>query len=294
MAWLVGDNGLIVHYSAQEPSGCWATPTPLPVYTGSPPSSGAVDRQVAHCMDDAYVRVDTQTLLVDEAFVRSGAREGGQIPYQAGFLFRDVRIPQGAQITSARLQLEPWGWQSGAPIEVDIRAELRPQAADFSPANEWLTLRPRTVSQVSWVLNSTATGTTNSPDILAVVEEVVGQAGWRAGNNLAVYLDATDQGAHYVDWKAYDTNPLLAAHLVVRYQTGAVSTATPTATSTTTFTPTRPVTYTATPTRTTTFTPTRPGTFIATPTRTPPQTPTASPTRPPGARRIYLPVMLHQ
>ena len=116
VAWLVGDNGLIVHYSALEPPGCWATPTPLPVYTGSPPSSGAVDRQVAHCMDDAYVRVDTQTLLVDEAFVRSGAREGGQIPYQAGFLFRDVRIPQGAQITSARLQLEPWGWQSGAPI----------------------------------------------------------------------------------------------------------------------------------------------------------------------------------
>ncbi len=272
MAWLVGDNGLIVHYSAQQPSGCWATPTPLPVYTGSPPSSGAVDRQVAHCMDDAYVRVDTQTLLVDEAFVRSGAREGGQIPYQAGFLFRDVRIPQGAQITSARLQLEPWGWQSGAPIEVDIRAELRPQAADFSPANEWLTLRPRTVSQVSWVLNSTATGTTDSPDISAVVEEVVGQAGWRAGNNLAVYLDATDQGAHYVDWKAYDTNPSLAAHLILTYQGGIEPTVTPSPTFTPT--PTQTPTATRTPTRTPTLTATP--TASATPYRTATSTPTPS------------------
>ena len=154
---------------------------------------------------------------------------------------------------------------------MDIRAELRPQAADFSPANEWLTLRPRTVSQVSWVLNSTATGTTDSPDISTVVEDVVGQAGWRAGNNLAVFLDASTQGTHYVDWKAYDTNPSLAAHLILTYQGGIEPTVTPSPTLTPT--PTQTPTATRTPTRTPTLTATTTATPIATGTPTVTSTP---------------------
>jgi hypothetical protein len=75
--------------SAEPPDSCWATPAHHPTIAGTPPANGTIDRRVAHCLDDAYVRVDTQTLPVDEALVCAGAREGGQVPYQAGLLFRD-------------------------------------------------------------------------------------------------------------------------------------------------------------------------------------------------------------
>jgi photosystem II stability/assembly factor-like uncharacterized protein len=272
IAWLVGDNALIVHYSAQEPPGCWATPTPLPPYAGTPPPSGSVQRQVTHCMDDAYVRIDTETLLYDSDVVNSGAREDGQVLYSAGFLFRDVRIPQGAQINSATLRLEPWGWQSGVPIEVDIRADLGSQAVDFNPANLWLHLRPRTAAQVTWVLDTTATSTTDSPDISHVIEEAVGQADWRAGDNLAVYLDAAANSRHYISWRAWDSFPGDAARLLVTYQMPPTPVPTPT--------------WTATPKPTATVTPT------ATSTLTP--TATSTPTATPAMHYRYLPLILRR
>jgi hypothetical protein len=174
LAWIVGDGGLILHYSASQPPGCWATPTPHPVSTGTPPPVATVDRQVAHCFDDAYVRVDTGELLYDTGFVRMGGREGGVVPYVAAFLFRDVRIPQGAQITSARVQLQPWGYQSGAPIIVQISGDARGRSEDFNPLNWPAQTRPRTVAAIPWTLTGIVSGTTDSPDISAVVQEIVG------------------------------------------------------------------------------------------------------------------------
>ena len=246
--------------------GCSATPTPRPVYTGVPPATAELEPRVAHCMDDAYVRTDTGELLLSFPYVRSGARQAGAIPYMTGFLFRDVRIPRGADITSAKLVLRPFGNQSGVPIAVTLRGDLRPQSQDFNPDNLLLHLRPRTVASVPWTLNGTVTLPIDSPDISSVVEEIVAQPGWQAGNNLAIFIDAVGESVQYVDWNAYDLSPSQAAQLIVSYQTVTGPTSTPT----------------RTPTRTPTITPTR------TPTRTP--TPTAT-ARPP-ARRIYLPVIL--
>ena len=52
---------------------CVATPTPLPQYTGIPPASGIIQRQVSHCMDDAYVLLGaTPALFFDLPYVRMG------------------------------------------------------------------------------------------------------------------------------------------------------------------------------------------------------------------------------
>ena len=117
-AWFVGQNGFIGRFSAMQPAGCWATPTPRPPTTGTPPASGSIQRQVGHCMDDAYVRLDTGDFLFDADVVRMGARLDGAAPYAAGLLFRDVRIPRGAAISGATLQLE-WHYQDGTPVEAD-------------------------------------------------------------------------------------------------------------------------------------------------------------------------------
>jgi hypothetical protein len=214
---MVGDGGLILHYSATEPPGCWATPTPHPTYQGALPDTATIQRQVAHCMDDAYVRVDTEELLYDYVLVRMGAREGGTVPYVDGFLFRDLRIPRGAQITAARLQLEPWGYQSGVPVVVEVSGDARDQSEDFNPSNQWPHLRPRTAARATWQLTTTATGLTNSPDIAPIVEEIVGQVDWRAGNDLAILISAAANTAQYVDWQAYDFSASNAVRLIVSY-----------------------------------------------------------------------------
>ncbi len=266
LAWIVGDGGLILHYSITEPPGCWATPTPLPTPAVTPPATGTIQRQVAHCMDDTYVRVDTEELLYDLYYVRMGAREGGAVPYVDGFLFRDVRIPQGSQITAAHLELNPWGYQSGVPIVVEIAGDLRGQADDFNPGNWPAHLRPRTANRISWTIPTMVTGPTTSPDISAVVQEIVAQEDWRPGNNLALLVDATGASTQFVDWQAYDFRPVSAAALIISYRWQ------PSPTPTNTLTPTPSATPTATASVTPTFTAT------ATPTTTPIVTPTATPT----------------
>lgn len=278
-AWFGGQNGFIGRYSAVEPAGCWATPTPRPPSTATPPAAGAVDRRIGHCMDDAYVRTDAADLLYDAKFVRSGARSGGAVSYQAGLVFRNVLVPQGATITSARLRLTPWGYQSGLPVLLDVRGELRPNTGEFSAFNWWPQDRPRTQAHVPWTLEATPTTPAESPDLAAIVQEIVDQPDWRPGNSLTIFLDAAGGGAHYVDWMAFDYEftPAQAAELLVSY--AAPTEPTPTATPTATPTPT--------PTSVPTDTPTPSPTTTATATPTPSPTPTAAP-----AVGCYLPLIL--
>ncbi len=252
---------------------CATTPTPLPTNVATPPNAGTIQRQVAHCMDDAYVRVDTSELLYGTNLVRMGARENGAIPYVSSFLFRDIRIPRNATIQSAYVELRPWGYQSGTPIDVQIVGDLRPQSDDFNPSNLHPHLRPRTSSSVRWLIETTVVAAKQSPDISPVIAEIVRQAGWQPGNNLAVLIDYSSASRHHIDWQAYDYLTSGAARLVVSYVTTPTPTPTPTRTPTATPTPTRtaapgprfvylpmlvkarPITPTPTPTPTFTATP---------------------------------------
>jgi len=243
-------------------SRCRVTPTALPPYNGVPPASGFVQRQVAHCMDDAYVTLGgTTDLWNDRNYERMGGHIGVAVPYVGyvdGFLFRDVRIPRGALITSARLTLAPDGFQTGFPVVVEIAGELTGQAVDFNPANPWPHLRPRTVARVPWMIMSTITQTTASPDIAPILQEIVGQSSWQAGNNLALLIDPVVSGVQYMDWKTYDSGAANSAQLSVVYAMPTETptpTATATATSTETSTPTTTPTSTPTPTVTSTMTP---------------------------------------
>ncbi len=233
---------------------------PLPLYDGTPPASGIIQRQISHCMDDAYVTLgQTTELHFDMPYVRMGGRPGVAVPYVQyvdGFLFRDVRVPQGAMIVSATLRVNYW-YQSGAPVLAEVAGELDPQASDFSFGNPWPHQRPKTVQRMPWTITSLVTGTVESPDIAAIVQEIVGQAGWRAGNHLALLIGPVLTGQQTVDWMAYDFSPANAAQLTPRYEMPTpTSTPTPTTTATATATETLTPTPTATPTAAPTLTPT--------------------------------------
>ena len=183
---------------------CGATATPRPPFTGTLPAAGSLSRQIANCNDDTYVRVDTEELLYAAEFVRMGARAGGTIPYTAGFLFRNMRVPRGACITSAYLILQPELRQSGTPVTVSIAGEAHGQSGDFSPRNWWAHLRPRTIARVPWTLSALVTEPAQSPDISAIIEEIVALPDWAPGNNVAILIDNAEGGQQFVNWKAFE------------------------------------------------------------------------------------------
>ena len=216
-------------------------------------------------MDDAYVLLDaTPTLFFDLPNVRMGGLNGTQ--HVSGFLFRDVRLPQGAAIITATLTLYRW-YQTGEPVVVEAAGQMGPQANDFSRANVWPDQRPLTVHRVTWTNPDNKQDywrPVRSPDLAAIVQEVVGQADWRAGNNLALLINQASSGEQMIDWRAYDLDPAKAAQISISYKILPI-TATPT--PTTTSTPT--ATATATPTATLTASPTPTATATGTPTRVP-------------------------
>ena len=242
---------------------CGPAPTPGPSSTGTLPTSGTIVRQIGHCLDDAYeAQGPTANLYNGNRFLRAGGQPGVTVPsvqYVDGLLFRDVQVPQGAQITSAKLRLNPW-YESGAPVVMEVAGQLSPQATDFGAANPWPHQRPKTALRAQWTLASAVSGPVESPDLAHIVQEIVGQSGWQAGNNLALIVSPMMASQQLVDWQAYDLNPANSAQLTIGYQMPApMDTPTPTATSTTTPAPI------STPTATNTPEPTATPTATATP-----------------------------
>lgn len=283
------------------------TPTPHPTYGGVLPPVGIAQRQVAHCVDDAYeISGSDAEVYGDIFYARTGARlraDGSYDQYMGGFLFRDIRVPQGAQIISATLRLVYW-YQSGAPVALETAGQLSLHAEDFSPANLRPSQRPQTNARALWTISSTGSPTAESVNLAGVVQEIVGQRGWQPGNDLALLIRPGPTGTKFVDWQSFDFSAANAAQLTIRYETvAATDTPTPTATATATPTATATVTPTLTPTATDTDTPTP--TSTATPTLTPTlvpivtETATQVATLTPTAtsqpqRRLYLPLVLRQ
>ncbi len=274
--------------TATSTSLCRATPTPHPTYGGTPPAAGFVQRQVAHCMDDAYQTIGSEvTLRSDTTSLRTGGRPGTSVPYVSylgGLLFRDVRVPAGSMITSARLKLWPWGQQSGAPVVLEIAGERSLRPDTFSQDDPWPAVRRKTARRVAWTIPGVlpTSPLAESPDLAAVVQELIDQPGWQAGNDLSLLLGPASTD-HTINWAAYDYWAAHAPELVIQYAPR------PADTPTYTPTPTETATATSSPTATETATPT------ATPSATPSGTPSATPTptwTPRPQLRTYLPVIL--
>jgi hypothetical protein len=269
---------------------CRQTATPHPPYTGQLPAKGWSARSVAHCMDDASERVDAGITYYDWDVVRTGGHpdpQAGLVEYTGGFLFRDIRVPRGARITSAVLSLSAQ-WQSGLPVHMVIAGDDRDMSQDFNPENLTPKKRPRTDARTAWTVSAQAFGWVDSPDISAIVQEIVDRSGWRPGNDLGLLVDPVTGDNVYANWVAFDGDQRDAARLLISYEVPATDTPTPS--------PTRTATATRTPTRTPTpsATPSPSATPTATPTETETLTPSPSPTETATATPwpLWLPLVL--
>jgi len=177
---------------------------------------------------------------------------GGNI--SSGFRFNNIQIPKNAQIKYAIITFTVDGSYTN-PINVQIYGETSGNADSFTSSSPPST-RPTTSASANWsISNSWQLGLRRTtPQLSALVEEIVSHQDWNPGNSLAILFHNSLPGTTHrrvialerASWES----TLSPARLIIAYTGGEAPQPSDTPTFTPTFTPT------STPTPTPTFTPT--------------------------------------
>ncbi|MHC4431458.1 MAG: PPC domain-containing protein, partial [Planctomycetota bacterium] len=174
----------------------------------------SVDVWVSTSADDVEERLSDGAMYLTSTDIELGDDLGLIGEQSEGLRFQNVAIPQGATITAAYLEFET-DEAGSTPTIIDIRAQAADNAPVFSAANYDLTSRPTTAAFVVWDIPAwnTVDEKHRSPDLAAMVQEVVDRPGWSSNNSMAFVITGT--GTRTAE--AYDGEPDAAARLHVEY-----------------------------------------------------------------------------
>lgn len=123
--------------------------------------------------------------------------------------FTSVTVPQGATILSATIAFKQGSDTDSGSVSVNIKGE----AADNPSqpiSNADGRNKTRTTASVNWQPGGwTSPGTVEtSPDISAVIQEIVNRSGWASGNALQILIDRVNSGSTaYRTFRSYDSSP---------------------------------------------------------------------------------------
>jgi len=208
--------------------------------------------RVAASSDDAEQSAGGSTSLTstDLELVYDGSNQ------TIGMRFNGVAIPQGAHILNSYVQFKVDEVNTEA-TSLTIQSQATDNAATFVASSLNISSRPKTTASVAWspvgwtTVNEVGSNQ-QTPNLSALIQEIVNRPGWSGGNSLAIIIT----GSGHRTARAYDGEAAGAPLLHVEFET-QTSTQTPTATPTATKPPTTPTatfTPTAPPTPTATFT----------------------------------------
>ncbi|WP_456387878.1 pilus assembly protein [Desulfolithobacter sp.] len=130
-----------------------------------------------------------------------------------GIRFTNVSVPAGAFITSARIEFSRKSDNDN--LDVTISGQLDPDPVTFEYITNDITSRPRSSAAVSWKPDKWKSGKYNivTPDLAAIVQELVDQPSWVSGNAMAFIFTGT--GSAQV--KGYGDDPGIP-RLVIDYE----------------------------------------------------------------------------
>ena len=178
--------------------GPTATNTLTPVATNTPTASSTpapvttIDVQIETSSDDAE-QSESGGVSFNSSDLELVETSGGS--QTVGIRFRNVAIPAGATISSATIQFQVDESTSGS-IELTVKGQADDDAPTFDNVNNDISARPTTDAAMDWSppdwSNVAAAGTDQrTPDIAAVIQEIVGRSGWSSGNSLIVIISGT-------------------------------------------------------------------------------------------------------
>lgn len=110
-----------------------------------------------------------------------------------GLRFQNVAIPQGASITSARIDFIPAG-SNDEPVTFEVRAENTGNANPFSPGEDF-TGRGKTAALTTWTPAEWRTESPSTyiegPSVLNQAQEIVSSSSWCGNNAMAFFIEPT-------------------------------------------------------------------------------------------------------
>jgi hypothetical protein len=187
------------------------------------PATTTVEVRVAATADDAeeYAAGTVDLFSSDLELVYDGYNSAGN--QSVGLRFNALAIPNGAQILSAWVQ-----FKADETVNTAGTMVFRAQAVDSAPvftsvasnvSSRALTTASTSWTPASWTVVGDAAAAQRSPDLTAVVQEVVSRTGWASGNSLAIVVKGT--GARIAE--SFDGDAAGAPLLHVEYKTPAVT-----------------------------------------------------------------------
>ncbi len=173
------------------------------------------DTRVLAGNDDAEEMSNTSVSLVSSDLEMM--TDGSNVQRAVGVRFGGIPIPRGTRVTSAWIQFHAREAHSD-PTSLVIRAEAADSARSFVAANGNLTARPTTTAQVAWTdvpawIAGRAGPEQKTPELRAVIQEIVDRPGWNSGNPIAILVT----GAGHRSASSFENTPSGAALLHVQY-----------------------------------------------------------------------------
>jgi hypothetical protein len=156
----------------------------------------SVDVQVAAENDDAEENVSSGSMSRGSSDLELG-HDGVATATSlqtVGVRFIGVNVPEGAAITKAYVQFsvdDKDNDQHYPPVSVIIGGELSLNPVEFSSSTGDISSRPATTASVVWDVPTWGAnqGAERTPDISRVIQEIIDQDGWAAGNAMVIILE---------------------------------------------------------------------------------------------------------
>jgi hypothetical protein len=176
------------------------------VFLGNQVWADTIEVRVSDGNDDAEEHVTSAdagdpmgSVDITSSDLELGAEGGGGDLQQIGIRFQGINILPLSTINSAFVQFTTDEIDDEV-TSVRIYGELSPNAAPYSAATNNVTNRTKTTAFVDWSnipiweLEGEAGPDQRTPNLGPVLQEIINQPGWAAGNALALIIDANPGG----------------------------------------------------------------------------------------------------
>ena len=187
-------------------------------FTGA--DGGTINVRVSTANDDAEERTSGTVYLdsSDLELIDDSDYVGEQ---EVGMRFLNVAVPQGATISNAYIEFETDELDS-VTTNLNFYAQDIDDAPAFSTTAFDITSRTKTSASVAW--NSVPAWTTESekhqtPDLSAIIQEVVDRTGWSSGNDMVIIVNGSGERTA----EAYDGESANAPLLHFEYSLGGAN-----------------------------------------------------------------------
>lgn len=158
---------------------------------GTPPN--VLNLPIPTSADDAEERMSTGA--VDLISGDNNLGYDSLVQQTVGLRFPGVALPQGVRITAAWVQFQVDEVSTEA-ASLTFAGEAADSAGAFTPTTRNLSTRLRTTTTMQWTPAPWPTlaergAAQQTPDLAAVLQEIVNRPGWNTGNALALIVTGT-------------------------------------------------------------------------------------------------------